>query len=235
MIESKDNNNKVLKEINSSHILKSENEIKNQKENLVLSVTDNPHKKKIEEKTKRNKEAPKMIEGLKLFDINSNKINNYDNSKNFKNKPLINAKDKSHSLKKSSIKKNKNKDSSFIPSNKILNEIELNFKEEKNNSEFLEIRKKKKDYNKKNEKASIVKFVDEKNNEKIFPLYDDFGIGFGKDYKIKHLFQDNDVESDDESIKRGFRASLLNISFAIKLMKNKNEEYVGKYLKILRK
>ena len=87
----------------------------------------------------------------------------------------------------------------------------------------------KKDY------IKILSFIDENNNIKKFKLFKDSDLGFGKEYKIKNLYQDNDINSDDELIKRGVNKSLLNISKAIKLIKNKDEEIAGKYLKYIGK
>ena len=237
------NNIKVLKEKNSfSEVKNNEKGQKIQKENLFLEVIDNLLKK--EEKIKKNKESLKKKARAKSAGLKSSRDNISKNSKNLNQKPLIiqkkenkNDKDIYYLLKKGSAKdNNKNKSCPCLKSNIILNKFKLKFEEEKNNSKFVELKKCKKVYNIKKKKISIISFVDKKNNCKKFPLYKDSEIGFGKDYsKVKHFFQDNDVESDDESVRRGYNTSFLNISYALKLMKNKNEEYVGKYLKRIKK
>ena len=75
-----------------------------------------------------------------------------------------------------------------------------------------------------------ITFKDSNNNNIEFRLFNDSDVGMMGQKKIKTLFRDNDVDSDDEFIKSGVRINSLNISAAIKLLKNKDENFVGKYL-----
>ena len=133
-------------------------------------------------------------------------------------------------------KKTKSTEKRAKRENKLDNKISLANKLSNNgnniNSDLINFgfNKKKKIYKIKKSDNKILSFIDENNNLKEFKLYKDSDLGFGKEYKIKNLFQDNDVNSDEENIKLGVRKSLLNLSESIKLLKNKNEEYTKKYL-----
>ena len=234
--------NNILNENKSVFNIKiNKKDNKDNKENL--DFRENEIHSKIKSKNKINKKEQKNVE-INILDKKSNKENNkskiinlkqsleiQDQTNDNKNKNWFSKQNNNLLIKKEKEKLNKIYISKT--SKKFENE-ENNFDEDRKNSEllYLKLEKNKKVY--KPKKVYFIKFlsfIDEKNNIKEFKLYKDFELGFGKNYKVKHLFQDNDIDSDDSSIKHGYNISFMNISRAIKLMKNRDEEYVGKYLK----
>lgn len=141
------------------------------------------------------------------------------------------SKEEKYSLLK--MKKIKsNKFSPYKSTNHLYNKVENTFDEEKNDSKFLyfKLKKNKKIYSLKKAYISHISFKDEINS-KEFKLFRDCDIGLNDGNKIKKQFEDFDVESDEEVINCGVKKCIQNIGTAIDLLKNRNEEYVIKYMK----
>ena len=136
-------------------------------------------------------------------------------------------------LKMKKIKSNKF--SPYKSTNHLYNKVENAFDEEKNDSKFLyfKLKKHKKIYSLKKVYISNITFIDEKRKNKDFKLFRDCDIGLNDGNKIKKQFEDFDVDSDDDVINNGVKKCFQNIQTAIDLMENRNEEYVGKYMKKL--
>ena len=241
-----DNKNYLLNENKSFYNTKI-NKIENKDDNLKIKFEEIDKSPKNELKSKINKKAQKTIE---INPLNNSKKSNKENNiskkinkkqaleinNNNNDKENINTK-QNNNLKIEKEKEKFNKNDNSKSSEIIIDKENSIFEEEKKNSELLnfKLKKNKKVYKPKIEYTKILSFIDEKDNIKEFKLYKDSDIGFGEQYKIKHLFQDNDVDSDERSIKHGFITSLRNISEAIKLMKNKDKKFVGKYLEYIEK
>ena len=125
-----------------------------------------------------------------------------------------------------------NKFSPYKSTNFLYNKVENAIDEEKNDSKFLyfKLKKNKKIFSLKKVYISHIYFENENNNKKEFKLFRDCEIGLNDGNKIKVQYEDFDVDSDDDVIENGVKRCLENMKTAIELMKNKNEEYVGKYM-----
>lgn len=213
----------------------------NENKREIIPFQENTNKSYI---IKENcKKASEVNISAKLPAKNNNNISELSKKKEIKqSKKILENIDNKKNEKKNNIPINSNEDNFVLKNNKLSQNKSVNksdkkgrILEEKENDMNLnfQLKKFKKIYSfKKNN--DILSFVDKNNNTKDFKLFKDSDIGFGKEYKIKYLFQDNDVDSSDELIKRGVKTNLLNISSAIKMMKNKtNEEFIGKYENIL--
>ena len=188
---------------------------------------------------KRNNKSP--VEKENLFNQKYGySLKNTDKNKTNKNSPNIlksSESDNKIDFNKINIFHiNKKKYSDYNTTNIINNNYKKKYRLEKE-EDLLEfgIKKVKKTNIIKKDFIKTISFIDGNNNIKEFRLFKDSDIGFGKEYKIKHLFQDNDINSDDEFIKRGANKNLLNISEALKLIKNKDMKFVEKYLNYIEK
>ena len=188
---------------------------------------------------KRNNKSP--VEKENLFNQKyCYSLKNTDKNKTNKNSPNILKSSESDNKivfnKINIFHINKNKYSDNNITNIINNNYKKKYRLEKE-EDLLEfgIKKVKKTNIIKKDFIKTISFIDGNNNIKEFRLFKDSDIGFGKKYKIKHLFQDNDINSDDEFIKRGANKNLLNISEALKLIKNKDMKFVEKYLNYIEK
>ena len=188
---------------------------------------------------KRNNKSP--VEKENLFNQKYGySLKNTDKNKTNKNSPNIlksSESDNKIDFNKINIFHiNKKKYSDYNTTNIINNNYKKKYRLEKE-EDLLEfgIKKVKKTNIIKKDFIKTISFIDGNNNIKEFKLFKDSDIGFGKEYKIKHLFQDNDINSDDEFIKRGANKNLLNISEALKLIKNKDMKFVEKYLNYIEK
>ena len=188
---------------------------------------------------KRNNKSP--VEKENLFNQKYGySLKNTDKNKTNKNSPNILKSSESDNKivfnKINIFHINKKKYSDYNTTNIINNNYKKKYRQEKE-EDLLEfgIKKVKKTNLIKKDFIKTISFIDGNNNIKEFKLFKDSDIGFGKEYKIKHLFQDNDINSDDEFIKRGANKNLLNISEALKLIKNKDMKFVEKYLNYIEK
>ena len=201
-----------------------------------------------------NVQALKRIENI----ISSNN-NNFSNNKNsFKtelkpsnvyikkninktfNKPESNnniftySNEEKYSLLK--IKKMKSKKfSPYKSTNQLYNNVE-NFYDEDNNEKnfknlFFKMNKNKKIYSLRKEYISLISFKNEKGEVKEFKLFRDDDIGLGDVHRIKNLVDDDDIDSDNETINNGVDRCKQHIKTAIDLMQKNKEDYVSKYMK----
>ena len=149
------------------------------------------------------------------------------------NNSLLYSNEEKYSLLK--IKKLKsNKFSPYKSTNHLYNKVENEFDKEKNDSKVLyfKLNKRKKIYSLNKVYMSHLSFKNENNISKEFRLFRDCDIGLNDGHKVKKQFEDFDVGSDDEIIDKGEERCIQNLGTAIEMMKNRNEEYVGKYMKV---
>lgn len=156
--------------------------------------------------------------------------NNNSNNNSFNRLSYTNE-EKYSILKMKKIKSNKF--SPYKSTNHLYNKVENNFDEEKNDTKLLyfKLKKNKKIYSLKKAYISHLSFKDENNNSKEFKIFRDSDIGLNDGHKITNQVEDFDVDSDDEVIYNGRKKCIQTIETAIQFLKNKNEEYVGKYMK----
>lgn len=132
------------------------------------------------------------------------------------------------------IKKIKsNKFSPYKSTNHLYNKVENEFDKEKNDSKLLyfKLNKHKKIYSLNKVYMSHLSFKNENNTSKEFKLFRDCDIGLNDGHKVKKQIEDFDVESDDEIKNIGEKRCIQNLGTAIEMMKNRKEEYVGKYMR----
>lgn len=219
---------------------KNENNIKN---NLVNKIKKQPLKSIeniISTKTNinNNTSVKTTIKQYKSFledNIKHKTVSKKLNNNNIVFSPFSYSNEEKYSLLK--MKKIKsNKFSPYKSTNHLYNKVENNFDEEKNDSKFLyfKLKKNKKIYSLKKAYISHLSFKDENNNSKEFKLFRDSDIGLSDGYKVKNQLEDFDVNSEDETIKIGECRCIKSIGAAIDFLKNKNEEYVGKYMKFFK-
>ena len=258
MFSSKDNdinnNNSFSNIINNENknenerenpFFKSENE-KNEsniKNNIVNKIKKQPLKSIeniISTKTNinDNTSAKTTIKQYKSF-LEDNIIHKTVSKKLNNNNNVFSRFSYSNEEKYSLLKMKKIKSNKFSPyksTNHLYNKVENNFDEEKNDSKFLyfQLKKNKKIYSLKKAYISHLSFKDENNNSKEFKLFRDSDIGLSDGYKVKKQLEDFDVNSEDETIKIGESRCIKSIGAAIDFLKNKNEEYAGKYMKFLK-
>lgn len=152
--------------------------------------------------------------------------------KNINNNSFIYSNEEKYSLLK--IKKIKsNKFSPYKSTNHLYNKVENEYDKEKNDSKVLyfKLKKQKKIYSLNKVYMSHLSFKNENNTSKEFRLFRDCDIGLNDGHKVKKQFEDFDVESDDETKDNGEKRCIQNLGTAIEMMQNRNEEYVGKYMK----
>ena len=237
---------------------KNENIIENKSRNSFSEMNNTFNTLDVTPKVNRdnkhhNIQALKRIENI----ISSN--NNISNNKNsFKtelkptnvyikkninktyNKPESNnniftySNEEKYSLLK--IKKMKSKKfSPYKSTNQLYNKVENFYDEEQNekNSKnlFFKMNKNKKIYSLRKEYISLISFQDEKGINREFKLFRDDDIGLSNVYKIKNLVNDDDVNSDNETINTGVNRCKQHIKTAIDLMQKNKEDYVSKYMK----
>ena len=245
-----DNNNKenIIPESKNDENI-NENEIKNpfflsfddkkidNQKNMPLNNIKNQPLKSIENtistkyNTNNKPSAKTAIKQTKTFFDNINYKTNTKQSSNNSFNPFLYSNEERYSLLK--MKKIKsNKFSPYKSTNFLYNKVENAFDEEKNDSKFLyfKLKKNKKIFSLKKVYISHIYFENENNNKKEFKLFRDCEIGLNDGNKIKVQYEDFDVDSDDDVIENGVKRCLENMKTAIELMKNKNEEYVGKYM-----
>ena len=190
----------------------------------------------LKERNINNQESVKTaIKKTKVFTDNNIYKTLNKPSTNYSFNPFTYPKEERYSLLK--MKKIKsNKFSPYKSTNHLYNKVENVFDFEKNDSKYLyfQMKKNKKIYSLKKSYISDISFKNEKNEIKDFKLFRDCDIGLNDGNKIKKQFEDFDVESDDETIEQGVNRCIQNIGTAIELLKNKNIEYAGEYMKILK-
>ena len=163
--------------------------------------------------------------------LDSNKYKTFPKKSN--NNSLIYSNEEKYSLLK--IKKIKsNKFSPYKSTNHLYNKVENEFDKEKNDSKVLyfKLNKHKKIYSLNKVYMSHLSFKNENNISKEFKLFRDCDIGLNDGHKVKQQFEDFDVESDDEIKNNGEKRCIQNLGTAIEMLQNRNEEYVGKYMKV---
>ena len=124
--------------------------------------------------------------------------------------------------------------SPYKSTNQLYNKVENFYDEEQNekNSKnlFFKMNKNKKIYSLRKEYISLISFQDEKGINREFKLFRDDDIGLSNVYKIKNLVNDDDVNSDNETINTGVNRCKQHIKTAIDLMQKNKEDYVSKYM-----
>ena len=80
-------------------------------------------------------------------------------------------------------------------------------------------------------RASCRERVYEKGENREFKLFRDDDIGLGDFHRIKNLVEDDDIDSDNETINNGVDRCKQHIKTAIDLMQKNKEDYVSKYMK----
>ena len=218
--------------------------------NSILDITP-----KINREIKHhNIQALKRIENI----ISSNNNNFSNNNNPFKtelkssnvyikkninktfNKPESNnnifkySNEEKYSLLK--IKKMKSKKfSPYKSTNQLYNNVENFYDEEKNEKDFkhlyFKMNKNKKIYSLRKEYISLISFKDEKGENREFKLFRDDDIGLGDFHRIKNLVEDDDIDSDNETINIGVDRCKQHIKTAIDLMQKNKEDYVSKYMR----
>ena len=162
--------------------------------------------------------------------LDSNKYKTFPKKSN---NNFIYSNEEKYSLLK--IKKIKsNKFSPYKSTNHLYNKVENEFDKEKNDSKVLyfKLNKHKKIYSLNKVYMSHLSFKNENNISKEFKLFRDCDIGLNDGHKVKQQFEDFDVESDDEIKNNAEKRCILNLGTAIDMLQNRNEEYVGKYMKV---
>jgi hypothetical protein len=207
----------------------------------------------LDKTPKINKEYKLNIPALKRIEnILSSKANTLNTKNSFKtelkpskpylqkninktfNKPGNNniftyTKDEKYSLLK--IKKIKNKKfSPYKSTNQLYNNVE-NIYDDLKNEDYFKMNKNKKIYSLRKVYMSIVSYTNEKGDKKEFNIFQDEDIGLSRAPKIKNLFIDDDINSDDETIDNGIKRCMQNITSAINYVKKHNNEYVSEYKK----
>ena len=251
--EYKNNINKenINPEFNNENI--DENKVHNSFMELELNKTTDITPK-INRENKTNFQALKRIENILSSNnnISSDKISFKTELKPLKIYPEKNvnktfgrpesnniftySNEEKYSLLK--IKKIKNKKfSPYKSTNVLFNNVENFYDEQKNESDskniYFRMNKNKKIYSLRKDYISIISFQDNKNNKKDFKIFRDDDIGLGKFHRIKKLLLDDDVESDDETIKTGVNRCKEGILAAINLVKKNKNEYASTYKKYI--
>ena len=248
-------NNYINVENSISNFINNENINENETQNPLLQIINENHNTNPEDNHQNNiKRQP--LKSIENIISNKTNINNNTSaktvikqSKSFLEENIyqtvIKRQNKNNSFnrfsytneeKYSLLKMKKIKSNKFSPyksTNHLYNKVENNYDVEKNDSKLLyfKLKKNKKIYSLKKAYISHLSFKDENKNSKDFKLFRDCDIGLSDGYKIKTQLEDFDVDSEEEIINSGVKQCLDTIGAAINLMKNKNEEYVGKYLK----
>lgn len=247
---------KIALNINNENINQNEKEQKINSISFPTNDDNNKNNTTIKSFNKINRQALKSIENTLLAKNNIDKniiaetafkqpksFNNNDKifktlnkpSNNYSFNPFTYPKEEKYSLLK--MKKIKsNKFSPYKSTNHLYNKVENTFDKEKNDSKLLyyKIKKNKKVYSLTKAYISNISFKDENNIIKEFKLFRDCDIGLNDGQKIKKQFEDFDVDSDDEVIKQGVNRCIKQIGTAIEMLKNKNKEYTGEYMKYLK-
>ena len=250
MISSKNNNsNNENINFDSNKENNDENNIQNcfNGKNNSFDITP-----KINREMKHNIQALKRIENIILSNGNNlndetsfkteiKPLNTYikkNINKTF-NKPERNnniftySNDEKYSLLR--IKKIKSKKfSPYKSTNQLFNNVENIYDDQKNEYDsknlFFKMNKNKRIFSLRKAYISIISYEDENRNKKDFKVFRDDDIGLSGSYKIKTLFEDDDVNSDEETINYGITRCNQHIETAIKLMQKNSKEYVSKYI-----
>ena len=129
------------------------------------------------------------------------------------------------------IKKLKSKKfSPYKSTNQLFNNVE-NIYDNLKNENYFKMNKNKKIYSLRKVYMSIVSYTNEKGDKKEFNIFQDEDIGLSRAPKIKNLFIDDDINSDDETIDTGIKRCMQNINSAINYVKKHNNEYISEYKK----
>ncbi len=251
MFSSENKNNNIENSlILSTNIKKDENKNKN---SIFDSNNTSDITPRVNRENKTNIQALKRIENIiqtnikKLNDNSSFKtgikfsniilekknINKTFGKKQSNNNIFTYSKEEKYSLLK--IKKIKNKKfSPYKSTNVLFNNVENFYDEQKNESDskniYFRMNKNKKIYSLRKEYISLISFQDEKGINREFKLFRDDDIGLSNVYKIKNLVNDDDVNSDNETINTGVNRCKQHIKTAIDLMQKNKEDYVSKYM-----
>ena len=232
-------NNENINENETENIFFQENDIKNEKiaknHQSINKIKKQPLKN-IENiiSNNINKNVNKISANTAIKQSKSfldNNIYKTLTKQNFFNSFNYSTEEKYSLLKMKKIKSNKF--SPYKSTNHLYNKVENAFDEEKNDSKYLyfKLKKHKKINSLKKAYISHITFEDRKNENKDFKLFRDCDIGLNDGNKVKKQFEDFDVDSDDDVIENGVKKCFQNLETAIDFMKNRNEEYVGKYMK----